>query len=374
MLAKSSILVVVSHDYGELGYAYDFARPLADNFDVCFALPKHLYDGNRDLKFFSCIEYNSDNDIFVTYQNLKPEYVLFFTAFLLVSDKTFKIRSLRKFIETIYNDRKIAISTDPFLGITSSVKIKDINLDLMNPSGSILRHYALKYMAYRKFRDIHSILKDIPCLAPFGLARLEDESNFYPYNNSTIKNLNNQNKTPYWLFVISEIDYSLQKKVMGADKYVRYLINRLVDTSNFSVRPVLHAPMELIGRVKKVKPDFEYIHRCNVIEHKSLILNAERTFYWNMISHSIYHRVTNYKPLHFFDRGHLHDIFARVHNSAMRCYYQGAEPAIIDFSKPLNIDELNAGNEQFYSLRKSELEKLRQFPNSIELLNKLKRM
>jgi len=370
---KRSVLVVVSHDFGELGYAYDFAHTLEGSYNVCFALPQHIYQSNKNLVNFHCIEYYSDTDILAAYKTLTPEYILLFSAFLLVPNNVFSLQSLSNFISTITHDKKVVISSDPFLGFTGSINVSDVNLDLINPSGNIFRQYILKYMTCRQFRQIHSILINIPRLVPFGLGYLDDDTNYYSYyNHDLITNSPRLNEQPYWLFVISEIDYSRQKKNVGDNKCVECLLDKITETSNFDKRPVVIAPLPLLERMKKVKPSLEYIHRCNIIEHKLLIANAERVFYWNMISHSIYHRVVNYKPIHFFDRGHIYGLFPRLHDLAMRCYYQGDEPAIVDYSKPLSIDTLISSNEQFYSTHFSSLEKLRDLPNSIALLRNLK--
>ena len=131
------------------------------------------------------------------------------------------------------------------------------------------------------------------------------------------------------------------------------------------------APLELIEKVQKKQLPVKCHSQCNVIEHRYLILNAERVFYWNMISHSIYHRITRYKPLHFFERGHVYEMFPRLHRRAMRSYYQGAEPALLDSAEPLSIEMLTRDSEKFYSARLEGLEKLRELPNSDALLHEL---
>jgi len=371
--SKPPILVIVSHDFGEFAYAYDFTRILEDTYHVRLALPQHIFKNNKNLVNFHCIEYGSDNDILEIYKNLNPEYILLFSAFLLVPNKVFSLKSLRNFISTATRDKKIIITTDPFLGLAGSINVSDVNLSITDTSDNIFFQYIRKHLTCRQFHEIHTVLMNIPCLLPFGLGHLNADSKYYSYyNNNPGTNSENSNDNPYWLFVISEIDYSLQKKNVGESKYTKYLLDKLSETSNFNKRPVVVAPLPLLKKIKKIKPSVEYIYRCNVIEHKLLITNAERVFYWNMISHSIYHRMINYKPVHFFDRGHIYSMFPRIHDAAIRCYYQGNEPVILNYSKPLCIDTLISNNEQFYSSHASDLEKLRDLPSSMALLHSLK--
>jgi len=371
-ISKRSILVVVSHDYGELGYAYDFTHKLEHSYNVYYSLPTHIYQRNKDLENFNCIEYHSESEILAAYKSIDPDYIFLFSAFLLVPNKIFSTRSLRSFISLIIRDKKVAITSDPFLGITGSVVTADINPDLINPAGNKFSQYILKYLTCRQFLNINSTLSSIPRLVPFGLNYLDDDSGYHSYyNNYQETNSPELQSNPYWLFAISEIDYTLQKKNMSDSKFIECLLDKLTETSSFGKKPVVLAPQSLLEKIKKVKPSLEYINRCNIIEHKSLVSNAERVFYWNMISHSIYHRNIHYKPVHFFDRGHIHRMFPRLHNLAMRNYYQGKEPDMVEYTKPLNVDTLIENNERFYSTRMSDLKKLSELPDSLRLLQKL---
>ncbi|PCI76900.1 MAG: hypothetical protein COB20_09460 [SAR86 cluster bacterium] len=375
-VGQQSVLVVVSHDFGELAYAYDFVQSLQEKYAICIALPEHIYQSNRGVLKFKCVQYKSDDDILSLYQKLAPEYVLLFSAFLLVPNKVFSVRSLGKFVACLKRDRKVLMSSDPFLGMTGSFSVGDVNLEWVNPSTNRLRQYLLSWLTCLQFRRIHAILDKIPRLLPFGVNGLdmgpEPPEGYYSYFNTDLKPTSPETvKNSYWLFVISELDYSLQKKNIGEDKYVEHLLNKLVETSGLGKTPVLMAPLELIEKVQKRQLPVECHNQRNVIEHRNLILKAERVFYWNMISHSIYHRLTRHKPLHFFDRGHVYEMFPRLHRRAMRSYYQGEEPALVDCDEPLSIDMLTHDSEKFYSTRLKGLEILRELPNSDVLLQEL---
>jgi len=64
-------------------------------------------------------------------------------------------------------------------------------------------------------------------------------------------------------------------------------------------------------------------------------------------------------------------MFPRLHRRAMRSYYQGEEPALVDCDRPLSIEMLKHDSERFYSTRLKGLEKLHELPNSDVLLQEL---
>ena len=55
---QQSIFVIVSHDFGELAYAYDFIYTLQEKYTICIALPDHIYQSNRGVLPFSCVRYS----------------------------------------------------------------------------------------------------------------------------------------------------------------------------------------------------------------------------------------------------------------------------------------------------------------------------
>ena len=373
---QQSIFVIVSHDFGELAYAYDFIYTLQEKYTICIALPDHIYQSNRGVLPFSCVRYSSSDDILALYKKLAPDYVLLFSAFLLVPNKVFTLRSMARFIANLKRDRRILISSDPFLGMTGSFTVGDVNLERVNPSTNRIRQYIYSWLTCLQFRKIHAILDSLPRLIPFGVNDIqigqEPPEGYYSYFNSdSVPVSPTAPENTYWLFVISELDYFLQKKNIGEDKYIQLLLNKLAETSDLGRKPVLMAPIEVIEKVQEQQGQVECHNQCNVLKHRSLILNAERVFYWNMISHSIYHRITRFKPLHFFDRGHVYDMFPRLHQRAMRSYYQGTEPALVDCTQPLSIEGLTRDSDEFYSIRLEGLEKLRELPASDALLHEL---
>ena len=217
-VGQKSVLVVVSHDFGELAYAYDFISSLKGKYAICIALPEHIYQSNRGVLGFQCVQYTSDDDILSLYQKLAPEYVLLFSAFLLVPNKVFNLRSLGRFIARLKRDRKVLISSDPFLGMTGSFTVGDVNLERINPSTNRLRQYLLRRLSILQFRRIHAILEGIPRLVPFGVSGMdigpEPLRGYYSYFNKHPMPASPETvQSPYWLFVISELDYSLQKKI-----------------------------------------------------------------------------------------------------------------------------------------------------------------
>ena len=106
---KHKVLVIVSHDLGEFGYAYDFSHKLENLFDVYYLLPNHIFKINHKIKSLKCLEYTSDKDIQNSYKSINPKFVLFFSAFLLVPNKIFSIKSLSNFIALLFRDNKVII-------------------------------------------------------------------------------------------------------------------------------------------------------------------------------------------------------------------------------------------------------------------------
>jgi hypothetical protein len=368
---KPTILIIVSNDFGELAYAYDFIYPLIDSYRIEIALPQHIYIHNHNKLGLKCHQYTSGNDIQNIYIRKQPEIVFFFSAFLLVPNNIFTIKSFKTFIRQLNLDKKTIISSDPFLGMLGSFYLSDIKLDVIKPTGNKLIKFFIRYLTWQRFRKIYRIMEGIHCIVPFGLEQMENKSNYHAYFNNTPVQYNTVPQCNYWAFVISELDYHIQKSHHKQEKFIELLSKKLQETQKLGYLSMLIAPIELIDKIKPLASRTQFIHRCNILEHKALIYNADRVFYWNMISHSVYHRLTHYKSLYFFDRGHTYQLFPRLHQKAMSCYYHNNEPSLIHFDKPLDIEILNKNTEKLYKGLGDSITKLRSLPTSEELIQKL---
>ena len=368
---KRRALFVISHNFGELGFAFDFSRDLDPYYEVCFTLPRHLYQINRNLSWPRCTEYRRDSEILKIYEEFEPDVVLFFSAFLLLPNHIFTLKSLKNFIEALNRDGRTIISSDPFLGITKSIGINDINLEYISTAKGPVRQFILKYLTCRQFRNVHAVLKNVHYLVPFGANRF-DRALYLSYSNSTSEvRTRHSEQEPYWLFIISEFDYSIQHKKLGS-MFIESLLDRISDANANDKIPMLLAPKSLISELSARMPSASICRSwCNVAEHEELVSNAERVFYWNMISHSLYHRLIYRRPFHFFDRGHVHWMFPGLHEIAIDHYFQNEEPDILDISKPLSLKDLSDSSDRFYTRMTPTLEKLDHLPRPWEVLKGL---
>ena len=73
----------------------------------------------------------------------------------------------------------------------------------------------------------------------------------------------------------------------------------------------------------------------------ALVLSAEYVFYWNVLSHSMFLRLLNARPVFLFDRGHLVRNVTPLYERIIEWYYQGWQPIYLDPAQDLTAQPLD---------------------------------
>ncbi len=359
-------LIVVSNDYGELGLAMFFLRGQELSGKVALALPDRLYPGHEHLIPGATHHYSSVADLLELVDQHGANPVLLFSGYLFSNNDLFTRDELKQLVEQLQHRGCVVGTSDPFLGLASTLTRDDVKLDV--PIKPWLR-LVLGWLERRFVRDLSKVAEILSSTVHLYHAAPDEflQRHEFPaaaFANPRLATPPIESSEKRWLFVLGAEDAQWGTFAEGAmtsrgdpwlverratakpsDGAPQPFIARVSSLLEQSVaagrRPTLIAPAKLIDTLPPESAELaELVPFCTFPEFLDRLTSAECVFYWNVISASILPRLVLALPVFFFDRGHMSRLVRPMYDLAVDQHYGGREPTYLDPAEPLDPVEL----------------------------------
>ena len=238
------------------------------------------------------------------------------------------------------------VTSDPFLGALSN--ITSLTFSDRNPYQKLFINH---------FAQVCSILADIAHLypVPFDSSQQHQSFSFFNpnliitsqqianYQPQLIKSINLNPQKKRWLFILSSEDYLAQINLGGQTQFQQILQDKLWETTQAGRQPILIAPRKCIQMLNHCSTNFEDAILLSFCAHHyfmQLLLEAEYLFLWNIFSNCLIPRLSNRRPVFFFDKGHMALAIPAILNLGMQYNYNNAPLTYLEQTNTLNSEQL----------------------------------
>lgn len=368
------VLFVLDNDYGELTTILYLV--LGQNY-FCQSkvlLTSRLYEKNQNVLPGQVELWSTEEGLLGTIQNYQPDILVFAAGYLIPVHNLLTSEALKRVCKAATDQNVKVVTADPFLGLLSEWSPKGLNqiisIDIPTEANENLAN--LKQQADKKLHTelaaANSFLREYEHLYPTytdmsGIKTYaSDEKNRSFFNEklvipSELQSLESKDK-PHWMFIISEVDFQTQTMHLGAGKFVAMVWNLLTQGANLDRTVIFLGPSALINMLRSMSPtpnkNIRLFNFGAFDDVMSLLLTAEYTFYWNVVSHTILIQLWNGRPVILFDKGHLARSVSHLYERVIAWYYQGWEPNYFDQTQKITLE----GLADFVSDHKKQTPKL----------------
>ena len=381
---NARLVFVIDNDYGELTMAMFFLHRQAIAGRTTLLLPPRLFATNGAGLGVRTLEYKNYAEAVAHLTAEDPHVVILFSGYLLAIHELMSVTSLHMLIEWL-RARGCAVATyDPFWGLMATPHLAFSPHFWKGRRFEVVRF--LKFLAtlplrpgqklrfdpnpVAVFSKTSKVLRDVVHLNPAPLVAegVPITSCFNP------QLIGVPPPDAYWLFVLSELDYRVQKAKAGlGDGFARKTAATL-SQALAGKRCVVVAPHDAVEEIKSVMRDagqVEWVTFCPFHQFVSLLVGAEYAFYWNVMTSSSLIRWVNALPVFSFDRGHVSRDMTPVYDAMVEWFFQGWHPITLNQDDQLTVEALRPHAEEAIRVSRRIRERLQQAPTPEELVDQL---
>jgi hypothetical protein len=354
-------LFILDNDFGELTTVMYLILGQECFGDARILLSHRLYEKNHDVLPGRTGVWNSEQDLVEKIETLRPRVVVFASGYVLPVHKLLTADAMDRLCALAQRHNAVVVTADPFLGLISQWSGRGldqlISIDIPKNAGEhlVAVKRAADAMLHAALSKAEKVLRTLPHLYPSftDMDALEtattDGRNVSFFNDALVlpPDINvtatTAGRASHWMFVISEVDYQIQMMFMGNIEFARVVASLLTQTVQLDRHAIFAGPAELLDLLKPALADNERIHLltfCSFPRFMSLLLSAEYSFYWNVVSHTILMQLWNGRPVVLFNRGHLARSVPALYERVIAWYYQGWEPPYLDHNAALSLSAL----------------------------------
>lgn len=379
-------LFVLDNDFGELTTVLYLLLGQDCFRDARILLSPRLHQHNHDVLPGRIGVWRSEQDLAAGIEAFRPKVVVFASAYLLPVHSLLTSEAIERLCALARRHDATVVTADPFLGLLSpwSGRIEQlISIDIPESASESLRKVkrSADAMLHNALSATEKVLRDVPHLYPShadmdGLETFpSDRRNLSFFNDALLlpPHIGEiQRDESHWMFVISEADYATQAMFMGSAGFARIVASLLTQTAQLGRHAIFVGPAELVDLVSLSVAEGERVHLvryCSFHRFMSLLLSAEYTFYWNVVSHSILMQLWNGRPVILFNRGHLARAVRPIYDRVIAWYYQGWEPPYLDHNAALSLSVLEDAVAAHARQRNQIAERFRRAPSPASLLS-----
>jgi len=356
------LLFVFDSDYGEVTTAMFML--LGQNMAARSTLlvPSRLYVTNKDVLPGRTQVYGSAEDVMRAVEKERPDIVFLCSGYLFSIHEIFTLDTLQQLVDDLTARGCQVVTTDPFLGLLAKLgSSTTVSIDI--PDQAPPQLVKVKHEQDRRlnehFTRSFGIFRDTPHLYPVFPAHPDADPSQNDVKSISFFNPNlivpadvgapNPSGTPQWVFVLASRDYELQTIFHGRPWFINLLAAKIEETVEAGRHPVFIGPYDCVQAVAarlasaagpSTKHGVTLMTFCSFARYCALQLSAEYVFYWNALSHSMFLRLFNERPVFLFDKGHLVRNVIPLYERIVQWYYQGWDPIFIDQDQPLVADAL----------------------------------
>lgn len=392
---KPQILIVLDNDYGELTTLLYLVlgQPCFDKTRVL--LSPRLYEKNRDALPARMQLWTTEQDLLDKMDELKPDLLILASAYLLPVHHLLSCAAIQRVCDAAAKMNVRVLTADPFLGLLSQCAdtgiAKLISIDIPLNAGEQLANVKRQAdeMLHRELAAAEKVLRPYSHLYPSftdmqGLTTAHSDSrNTCFFNQSLLLpaelNVVQDDAQPHWMFVISEVDFQTQAMFLGAVRFTATVANLLTQTAQLGRKAIFLGPAPMIDLLRatldpNISTNTSNIYLLNFCAFErvmALLLSAEYSFYWNVVSHSILMQLWNGRPVILFNKGHLARAIPSIYPRVIAWYYQGWEPPYISQDEPLSLAVLAEVVSAHATKRGELMQRYQRAPSPQKLLDSL---
>lgn len=352
------VLFILDNDFGELTTVMYLILGQECFRNARILLSPRLYQNNQDVLPGRVGVWTSERDLAEAIEAFQPAVVVLASGYLLPVHNLLTADAIERLCALARRHNAVVVTADPFLGLLTqwSGRLQQlISIDIPENADESLRSVkrSADRMLHNKLSEVEGALRDVPHLYPShtdmdGVETFPTDSRNVSFFNDALllpPHLNAMGLAgaPHWMFVISEADYSTQFMFLGNAGFARVVAHLLAQTARLGRHAIVVGPAELLDLVKLELPTDERIHLvryCSFRRFMSLLLSAEYSFYWNVVSHSILMQLWNGRRVILFNRGHLARAVPPIYERVIAWYYQRWEPPYLDHNADLSLAAL----------------------------------
>jgi hypothetical protein len=385
------LLFVLDNDFGELTTVMYLVMGQECLRNARILLSDRLHQNNHDVLPGRTGVWRSEQDLAGEIEALRPALVVFASGYLLPVHNLLTAEAMQRLCVLARRHHSVVMTADPFLGLLSpwSGRMERlISIDIPKDADERLRAVkrSADAMLHTRLSDAERVLRDVPHLYPsYTDMRAVDRFGTDGRNRSFFNDalllpgdvksaVTSEGEAPHWMFVISEADYATQVMFRSAAEFARIVAVLLEQTARLGRHAIFAGPAELLNLVSSTLAPAERIHLlryCSFRRFMSLLLSAEYTFYWNVVSHSILMQLWNGRPVILFDRGHLARAVRPIYDRVIAWYYQSWEPPYLDDRAVLSLSAVEDALSAHADRRQEIAARFRRAPSPDALLASL---
>ncbi len=384
-------LIILDNDYGELTTVQYLIQG-----QPCFSRSKlvlspRVYQKNKNVLPNRVEMWETEEDLIEHISTFEPDVLLLAAGYLMPVHDLLSNEALERVCQKAKEHDATIITADPFLGLLSEWSPKgldhiisiDIPTDADENLTTIKRQADLKLHtelaganAYLKeFLHLYPTYTDMEGITSFP----SDEKNRSFFNDQLVipseLQATSSDEKPHWIFIISEVDFQTQSMHLGVPRFITYVIDLLTQGANLGRKIIFLGPSSLIQILRASEATAGYdIHLFNFGSYEivmSLLLTAEYSFYWNVVSHTILIQLWNGRPIVLLDKGHLARSIPNLYERVISWYYQGWEPQYFDQNEPISLEKLAKYVEQHATQKAALMKSYRRAPSPESLFKSL---
>lgn len=385
------VLFLLDNDYGELTTILYLILGQDCFWESKILLTPRLHEHNQNILPGRIEKWSNEQELLQFIDAYQPDVLVLAAGYLLPVHNLLTSEALERVCRFASEKQIKIVTADPFLGLISQwspaglqhIISIDIPVDASNQLAAIKRIADAKL--HKELAAANAVLRDYPHLYPtytdmIGINTESSDSKNRSFFNKQllipdVLQLNHSEAQPHWVFIISEVDFQTQSMHLGTARFVSIVSNLLLQGTHLGRKMIFLGPSILIELLRSRKAiNNENIHLFNFGAFErvmALLLTAEYSFYWNVVSHTILIQLWNGKPVVLFDKGHLARAIPSMYDRIIAWYYQGWEPQYFDHNETLSLATLAEFKNQYCKRRLELMKSYQRAPSPETLLNSL---
>lgn len=328
--SRPSVLALVGADFGELSNAWQLLEGTHVRARLLLAPTLHAHDPVFPGLVVEPLR--SREQVLDAIRAERPRVLLLMSGYFLVAHQLLTRNDLEAIVQAARDIGARVVTSDPLLGhaaqVADAAAVRGLFADAVHvhlapaPAGPL-------HQACHNPRLI---------LAPAQRAALAD----------SLMEIGVAPDTPFWLFVLSGIDYHLQCRLRSRSRLDAMLQAWGRQARAAGCQPVfLMPPLACESLVGEAGGSALVLPFCDHRRFRALLLHAQHVFFWNLLSNAVLARVANGGSVFFLDDGHLARFVPALLPLALEGYYRNAPLPRLDPAQPLDAQALaQAASEQ----------------------------
>jgi hypothetical protein len=388
-----AISIVLDNDFGELTTLLYLVMGQPVFANTTLYLSPRVYAKNADILPGRTREWTGAAHLMGMLEQDRCELLILASGYLLPVHDLLTLKQLDQVLALAKRQAMRVATFDPFLGLVARAAGGDgegleqmIQLDF--PTQGIPALDAAKRQASAKLVDAlggaDRLLWRYPHVFPVQPTQTPQTRSAWDGRNLSCYNpclkmpdhLSAQalDQAPFWVFVLSEVDFQRQMLMHPGGVFLDRVVDWLQMAARSERTAVFFGPSEvnamlqakLAGNERIILRDFAPFH-----EIMALLLLAEFSFYWNIVSHTILMQLMNGRPPIILDQGHLLGAVPGLQPMIRDWYYQGWQPPIGPATPP-DFAQLRQAYEQAVRQQASARAGYRAAPSPQQMVDALR--